>query len=124
VSIVKLNPISDFSRFVSAAQGGGNPQQQGKRQNRQGQEKEEETPVFEVTDQTVGEAVDAFHADTQTLAQGLQASMDGQGPNLRVTLKDGSGALIRQFTGDEFLKLRDAVSKDGRSRGRILDQKL
>ncbi len=120
---MKVNPLWDAFRFVSSAQGGGNPQQKKKQQdNRQGREKSEE--IIEVTEESVASAVDAFGADVANQAHGLSASIEGQGPALRVLLKDGSGALIRQFTGDEFLRLRDAVSKDGRASGRILDQKL
>jgi len=124
---VKINPINDPARFVNtvrersdAGEGrGGNPQQQQR-------DKKEEQPeeVFQVTEDIVSNAVETFAVDAQATANGLNASMEGNGPGLRVVLKDGSGAIVRQFTGEEFLKLREAVSKEGRTRGKILDQKL
>ena len=69
-------------------------------------------------------AIEVFSEDKQAQESGLMVTMEGQGPGLRVLLKDGSGAVIRQMTGDEFVKLRETVSKDPHSRGKILDQKL
>lgn len=70
----------------------------------------------------VGSAVDALSQDLANAAIGLNATMEGQGPGLRVTLKDGRGAIVRQFTGEEFIRLREAAQ--GASRGRLLDKKL
>ena len=61
---------------------------------------------------------------TENAAMGLDASVSGQGPGLKVTLKDVNGSVVRQFTGEEFLKLRQASRRDGTQRGKILDQKL
>ena len=78
----------------------------------------------EASPENVGQAVDAFQVHLATHAAGLNASVEGQGPGLKVILKDGHGGVVRQFTGEEFLKMREAASKDGRIRGKILDQKL
>jgi hypothetical protein len=66
-------------------------------------------------------AVGEFAQDGAITSNGLQAEVAGQGPGLRVTLKDGRGAVVRQFTGEEFLRLREAASA---GRGRLLDKKL
>lgn len=65
------------------------------------------------------EAVEAFGADEQTRQNGIHAETHFSGPGLRVVLKDGSGAIIRQMSGDEFLKLREAIA----GRGKLLDRK-
>lgn len=64
-----------------------------------------------------------FREDAQSVANGLTASAEQDGPGLKVVLKDGSGTVIRQLTGEEFLKLREAVEQIA-TRGKILDQKL
>ncbi len=81
-------------------------------------------PFTEIDGDLVDKAVDEFQTDAQTQAHGLHANVSGKGPGLKVTLTDVSGSVVRQFTGEEFLRLRDAVSKEGRTRGKILDQKL
>ena len=70
----------------------------------------------------VTSAVDAFGADTATASNGLSAEVEGRGPGLRVTLKDGRGAVVRQLTGEEFVRLREAAA--GTNRGKLLDKKL
>ncbi|MEO5968645.1 MAG: hypothetical protein ABIQ95_01855 [Bdellovibrionia bacterium] len=72
----------------------------------------------------IDEAIDAFQTDPQAQENGLKASLSGNGPGLKVVLKDGQGSIVRQFTGEEFLRLRQSVSKDDRICGKILDQKL
>jgi hypothetical protein len=86
-------------------------------------EKKESGPVFEVTDEAISAAILAFRSDNQAQTQGIEAEKQGEGPGLRVILKDGTGAIIRQLTGEEFLRLREAASQDGRVSGKILDQK-
>lgn len=80
----------------------------------------EESPEFS---KKLDQAIESFQSDLQTQANGLNASIEGNGPGLKVVLKDGTGGLVRQFSGEEFLKLRQAVSKEGRVSGKILDQK-
>ncbi len=59
--------------------------------------------------------------DDGITAHGLIPEVQGTGPGLRVTLKDGRGAVVRQFTGEEFLRLREAATGN---RGKLLDKKL
>jgi hypothetical protein len=70
----------------------------------------------------VNSAVESFEGDSAVVANGLSAEVVGNGPGLRVTLKDGRGAVVRQFTGEEFVRLREAAS--GTGRGKLLDKKL
>jgi len=133
---MKINPFNTIQGFLerigdrkdsgSDGQSPGAYTGNGKQgqKNPQEQSKQEEAPVIEVTSEKVIQAVEAFQKDAQTQSNGLNASVTGQGPGLRVVLTDGNGSVIRQFTGEEFLKLRQGLGKDGRSRGKILDQKL
>lgn len=70
----------------------------------------------------VNSAVESFGQEAAALAPDLTAAVEGRGPGLRVTLKDGSGAVVRQFTGEEFVRLREAAA--GVPRGKLLDKKL
>ena len=84
----------------------------------------DEREQIEVSDEKVGSAIEGFGRDEQALANGLTAAAVGMGPGLRVVLKDAKGGIVRQMSGEEFLRLRETVDKDRRARGKILDQKL
>lgn len=86
------------------------------------QESDENSQAFD--EQLVGQAVAEFQADKQAQASGLSASVNGHGPGLKVVLRDGSGGVVRQLSAEEFLKLRQALSKESHLPGKILDQKL
>lgn len=72
----------------------------------------------------LSKAIDLFHADGQTQANGLTACTKGTCPDLKVVLKDRGGAAIREFTASEFIQLRGSSFKDGGTRGKLLDRKL
>lgn len=91
-------------------------------QHQNSEQKEDET--VEVTDETVEKAIDEFAHDEQALSAGITAHATGHGPGLKIILKDGSGGVLRQMTGEEFIKLRDAVHNIAHKSGKILDQKL
>ena len=123
---MKVRPTSEaFQPFqrVSEKQdkdgfsGQSRDQSQDRREKGQG---EEIAPTFS----EVSSAIESFTEDKNARENGLIVTMQGQGPGLRVLLKDGSGAVIRQMTGEEFVKLRETVSNDPKARGKILDQKL
>jgi hypothetical protein len=126
---LKVIPLSEASRFLNRVhekgQAGGD--QSGRRGQQQDSQKKKEEEAgfqrFDVTDEKVQAAITDFKTDSMTQAQGLNAEVEGQGFGLRVVLKDGRGAVVRQFTGEEFLKLRE-VARDGRKNGKILDQKF
>ncbi len=79
--------------------------------------------ILAVTEKKVADAIDAFQSEASQNA-GIQVAMQGSGVGLRVVLKDVSGTVVRQLTGDEFLKLRDGSSVDLKARGKILDRKM
>ena len=131
---MKVGPLTESVRYLNSVHekrepgedaGQGSGQQYQHQQNHQNpdQSGENSQQVFDVSDEKVGVAIEAFRRDGQAQAHGLSAEMVGKGPGLRVTLKDGSGAIVRQFTGEEFLKLREATAL-GRPSGKILDQKV
>ena len=70
------------------------------------------------------QAVDAFHADAANRSSGITAKIEGVSPGLIVTVSDANGRRLRQFSGAEFLRLRDSAASDTQHRGKILDQKL
>jgi hypothetical protein len=102
---------------------GGNGRDQYTRQQKKDGEGESQSSP-EDQKKKMEQALQSFKADPQTLASGISAEAEGSGPGLRVVVKDASGSVIRQFTGDEFMKLREAVSQDKKGRGRLLDQKF
>ncbi len=75
-------------------------------------------------DEKVEEALKTFQNELHVSSQELQASLTSSELGLKVVLKDGSGAIVRQFSGEEFLKMREAAQKLSSNRGKILDQKL
>src|ERR1035437_8048457 len=89
-------------------------------QNKKDQEKKEE---FEVTVENVQKAIETFSANQTNQTHGISASQDGTGPGLKVTLRDSTGGVLRSVSGEEFLKLREAIQSGSKS-GRILDQKV
>jgi len=119
---ISTSPVYDALRTISQVRSksdgvsSGNPQQQYPQQG--GKEDAEESP--EQFEQKLDSAIEKFKEEAK--ANGLDTQVSGDGPGLRVTLTDGSGAVVRQFTGEEFVKMREG-SHDGR-RGKILDQKL
>lgn len=84
-------------------------------------DKEDSKEQEQATPEEVQKAIERFASDGDTIAQGLTAQSEGTGPGLRVLLKDQNGSLIRQLSGEEFLKLRNTVTQ---KRGKILDQKF
>ena len=72
----------------------------------------------------LSQALDAFQADTENQASGLTAKVEGTGPGLRISVCDVNGNRLRQFSSEEFLRLRESSNQDVRHRGKILDQKL
>ena len=90
------------------------------------QKKDQNEPEFEATIEEVSAAIEKFVGDEATMTAGITAQItsqgEGTGPGLRVVLKDPSGGVLRSVSGEEFLKLREAINS-GRKSGRLLDQK-
>ena len=89
-------------------------------QHKKDQENKEE---FEVTVENVQKAIETFSSNETNQSHGLSATQEGVGPGLKVTLRDATGGILRSVSGEEFLKLRDAIQSGSKS-GRILDQKV
>lgn len=127
---MKVGALTEALRYISQVRekpdgGSSHQREQGRRDKREEHDRREgEAAPHDVTASEVETALHAFAVDSQAQANGLTAVTSGTGPGLRVVLKDGTGAVVRQFTGEEFLRLREAVTKDHRTRGKILDQKL
>ena len=119
---MKVNQAPQITQIFERVTGKPADKQGGAGQNAYEQQQKKEQQKQEATEQEVLQAVETYGADTTNLENGITASPDGQGPGLRVILKDGSGGVLRNITGEEFLKLREAVRNGSRS-GRILDQK-
>jgi hypothetical protein len=131
-SAVKITRLADTIRIKDPAGTDrpvqDRPEKEGFQQyleDRQKDDSQNDQEKKDPSQQEVEQAIQQFAADRIAREQGLQANLVGQGPGLKVVLKDGTGAVIRQFTGDEFVKMREAVSQsNGPGRGSLLDQKL
>jgi hypothetical protein len=136
---MKVNSFSQIFRNAIASSksvegDGGNGQNFYERQQQQRQghgqgDPQQETPIpphlVAVTPQQIEAAVEDFRKDQSMQAHGLSAVIEGAGPGLRIAVRDTNGATVRQFTREEFVRLRSIGSaKDTHPRGKILDQKL
>lgn len=122
---MKITALPEFIRFTNRVNEKSDGQSAGQGGNPDRGKKEENPPEKQdASPEAVGQAIAVFENDTLAREAGLKAEAMGNGPGLRVILRDGQGAVVRQFTGEEFLKLREAASKDPRTRGKILDQKF
>jgi hypothetical protein len=129
-----MNTFNLFNHISPRKEGdGGNQQNAGYQRPGDQKKKQSSAPTgsfqevletITVDDGQVVSAVEAFKKEAPQLASGIKADMVGSGPGLRVVLKDVNGSIVRQLSGEEFLRLRDEASKDSRTRGKILDRKM
>jgi hypothetical protein len=112
---------ASFGRITEA----GNDKQGGAGSNayerQKKQEKKDDPTPFSA--EALEEAIESFSVDETNLTHGISASSEGSGPGLRVLLKDGTGGILRAVSGEEFLRLREAIHSGSKS-GRLLDQKV
>lgn len=78
----------------------------------------------ELDEETLNQALESFQAENALHGAGIKAARVGDGPGLKILLQDSHGVLIKQFTGEEFLKLRQSAQLGPHVRGKILDHKL
>jgi hypothetical protein len=124
---VKIYTPPEAVRFMSTTDRdaqGGTYQQDRREKQRQAKgystaQKTADPEIIQVTDERLDLAVLAFQKDNQAKGQGIAAE---KAPGLKVVLKDGSGSVIRLFSGEEFIKMHEAI-QDGRISGKIIDQK-
>jgi uncharacterized FlaG/YvyC family protein len=123
---MKIAPVIDAITFSGRIQKKDGENQRERRGGQNPQEKKDESSEENQaeTQQNFEASVESFKNDPQTRASGLSVSTQGSGPGLRVILKDQQGAVIRQISGEEFVKLREEVAKSSATRGKILDRKL
>lgn len=84
-------------------------------------------PKVSVVDpEQVQAAMDAFSEDEQAVAAGLKVEREpGAGPGLKIIVRDGTGAVLRRFSGEEFVRLRETAGGPSlHAPGKILDRKL
>ena len=72
----------------------------------------------------IQQEIESLDREATEEGHGVHAEQSGVGPGLRVTLKGKEGQVLRQLSGQEFLKLRQEkqLAKSSK-RGRLLDQK-
>jgi hypothetical protein len=122
---MKVNVVTPMTQAFERISGKTSDKQEGAGQNayeRQQKKDEKNENRKPPTPEELQQAVDVFAHDTFNAEHGITAESQGQGPGLRVILKDAGGGVLRNVSGDEFLKLRETV-RDGKKSGRILDQK-
>jgi len=129
-SALKIYRISDYlspATQVNRKEDGSHARQE-KRQRQDEKSKDgDDEPLekFEVSEEKVDEAIQQLQADIDSHATNLHVDVEGQGPGMKVLLRDKSGATIRQYSGEEFLKLRETAAASGaNTRGKLLDRKL
>lgn len=119
-SYTPINPVlARVNEKPNDKQGGAGSNAFERHQSKKDDKKEESA---EPTLEAVEAAIETFAGDEVNLDHGITASAEGTGPGLKVVLKDGSGGVLRAVSGEEFLKLREAVIM-GKKSGRIIDQK-
>lgn len=125
---MKIAPVIDAIGFLGRVQKqDGENRRDSRGQNPQQNKKDDEEQNEQDADssqRSFEESIASFNNDPQTQASGLSVSTAGSGPGLRVVLKDRQGAVVRQISGEEFVKLREEVAKSASGRGKILDRKL
>jgi hypothetical protein len=121
MKVSQFIPIQQISTRVTdkSDKQGGAGQNAYERQKKKDDENEK---GYQATEEEVNQAIEVFAGDETNLAHGITAESAGNGPGLKVMLKDSAGGILRSVSGEEFLKLREAVN-NGRKSGRILDQK-
>jgi hypothetical protein len=103
---------------------GGSGRDQYTRQQKKEEDQSSSKEQGEDQKEKFAQALQSFKDDPHTQASGISAETEGRGPGLKVIVKDASGGVIRQYTGEEFMKLREAIGQDKKGRGRLLDQKF
>jgi uncharacterized FlaG/YvyC family protein len=97
---------------------------QDSKEQREEEQRHKEQLNSPVSLEQVTEAAAAFQADEQAKLNGLNVSVHTAAPGLKVVLKNELGDVVRQLTGEEFLKLRESSAGFTKIQGKILDQKL
>jgi hypothetical protein len=127
MKIIPFPQISVISNRVKERdgdkqEGAGQNSYESMSQEQRNTKSEDAEPVIEVTDESINQAIEALNHDVSASQNGLHAEPSGSGPGLRVVLKDASGGVLRNVSGEEFLKLREAIGQNKRP-GKLIDHK-
>ncbi|MBI4925645.1 MAG: hypothetical protein HY843_06945 [Bdellovibrio sp.] len=129
---MKINPFTGVpERFYQVTrkqdledgQSGKSEEQEKKQESKQNNKEAEKNNIIADPLQ-LENAIQSFKDELRIQSKELEASLTSSQLGLKVVLKDGTGTIVRQFSGEEFLKLREAATLDTKSRGKILDKKL
>ncbi len=123
VSTNSGNVVQMFERVSGGKNTDSNGGGAGSNAYEQNKKDQEDTQDFESTVENIQKAVDDFSTNELNQTHGITASSEGSGPGLKVILKDCNGGVLRSVSGEEFMKLRQAIQAGSKS-GRILDQKV
>ena len=75
--------------------------------------------------QKIDAEIERFAREDMSKTNGIRAQREGEGPGLKVCLKDAGGTVIRRMSGEEFLQIRSQGAAPAiAGRGRLLDRKL
>jgi hypothetical protein len=133
---LKISPFANVIQFPTGVRtkrndgdGGSARQQYDPNQTRQDQKDSQDNPQSKKPEtpfdpKLIDDALQSFKTDAAAQEHGLSATAEGSGPGLKIHLKDCNGTVLRQFSGEEFLKLREATTPVAGLRGKLLDQKL
>lgn len=119
---MKIPAVTDIPRPIDRVNSKDETDTGSFEQERRKQEHDQnEDPSVEVTEETVDQAIELFAKDQQALSAGLTAKRESGG---RISIADDQGQLIRQLSGEEFVRLRESIAKSSGESGKILDQKF
>lgn len=57
------------------------------------------------------DVLDAAYPPAENYEESMISELSGRGPGLRVKVKDGGKAIVRQLSGDDFLQLRQVTQR-------------
>ncbi|MBL7716363.1 MAG: hypothetical protein JNL01_12930 [Bdellovibrionales bacterium] len=61
--------------------------------------------------ESFSDVLDAAYPENDSYSEDIAAELGGRGPGLRVKVKDGGKAIVRQLSGDDFLALRQVTRR-------------
>jgi hypothetical protein len=75
-------------------------------------------------ERALSDAREEMERESSAVIPGLKTEVQGEGPGLRVVLKNADGSVIGQYSGEDFLELRSRVKDVTLKSGRLLDRKV
>jgi hypothetical protein len=141
---MKVQGLTDLIRSMQRLNGGaaadkdkdgqGNEYSRQQRRQKDSDHGQKQSPVEKEQDefkrllelrQKIDAEIERFAREEVSRTNGIRAQREGEGPGLKVCLKDAGGAVIRRMSGEEFLQIRSQGAAPAiAGRGRLLDRKL